>query len=172
MQIVPLALEHESALRDFLADFATAGENEIPAYFAQPDWSHAEIVSNFAAWARGELLPAGWVPCTTAFLIDEGQLLGVSNLRHSLTDFLLQFGGHVGYSVRPSARGRGHATRLLEGTMQHARQLGIDRLLLTCGPENVSSIRVIEKCGGVFEDELFNETMQARIRRYWIALRR
>ena len=172
MRIVHLALEHEEALRDFLADFAGAGETEIPAYFAEPAWSHAEIVANFASWAAGTQLPAGWVPCTTAFLVDDGELLGVSNLRHSLTDFLRQYGGHVGYSVRPSARGRGHATRLLEGTKQHARRLGIERLLLTCAPDNAPSIRVIEKCGGVFADEIFHETMQASVCRYWIELPR
>ena len=66
MQIVQLTHEHESALGDFLEDFARAGETEIPAYFGEASWSHAEIVEHLAAWARGERLPAGWVPCTTS----------------------------------------------------------------------------------------------------------
>jgi predicted acetyltransferase len=171
MEIVPLRLEHEAELRDFLDDFAEAGEPEIPAYFADPGWSHAEIVEAFARQSRGEGLKEGWVPGTTLFLVHEGRILGVANLRHRLTEPLLRFGGHVGFSVRPSERKRGYATRLLEAVMEYARaNLKTDRLLVTCDAENAASARVIEKCGGAFEDESFYEPMGRSVRRYWIAL--
>jgi len=171
MQIVKLGLEHEAALRDFLADFAEAGESVIPAYFADPEWSHVEIVETYARQSRGEDLEEGWVPGTTLFLVHEDRILGVANVRHRLTDHLLRFGGHVGFSVRPSERCRGHGTRLLEGVKEYARDgLEIDRLLVTCDPENVASARVIEKCAGVFEDEVFHESVGRSVRRYWIPL--
>ena len=90
-----LAIGHETALVDFLADFECAGEARVPAYFADPGWSHAEIVQRFAAWSRGEDLNDGWVPSTTLFLVDEGRILGVVNLRHCLNDHLRRVGGHV-----------------------------------------------------------------------------
>ncbi|HMB08301.1 MAG TPA: GNAT family N-acetyltransferase, partial [Isosphaeraceae bacterium] len=73
---------------------------------------------------------------------------GVSNLRHALTDKLRREGGHVGYGVRPSRRGQGLATAMLALTLEKARALGIDRVLITCGKENVSSAKVIRKNGG------------------------
>ena len=171
MEIVQLGLEHEAALRDFLADFAETGASRIPAYFADPEWSHAEIVETFARQSRGEGLEDGRVPGTTLFLVDEDRILAVANVRHRLTEHLRRFGGHVGFSVRPSDRYRGHATRLLEGVKKYVRgNLEIDRLLVTCDSENVASARVIEKCGGVFEDESFYETMEQSVRRYWIPL--
>jgi predicted acetyltransferase len=171
MEIVQLGLEHEAALRDFLTDFAEAGESVIPAYFADPEWSHAEIVETFARQSRGESLEEGRVPGTTLFLVHEDRILGVANLRHRLTEDLVRFGGHVGFSVRPSERCRGHATRLLEGVKEYVRGgLEIDRLLITCDPENVASEHVIEKCGGVFEDETFYEPAGRSVRRYWIPL--
>ena len=170
MEISQLGMEHEKALQDFLADFTNAGEMVIPGYFADSDWTHAEIVENLARMSRGEGLPDGWVPGTTSFLFHEGEILGVSNLRHRLTGQLLRFGGHVGFSVKPSARCRGHATRLLEGAKALARGKGINRLLLTCNAENVASARVIEKCGGVLEDETYLEDTGKLVRRYWIAL--
>ncbi len=171
MEIAQLGPEHEAALWDFLGDFASAGEATIPAYFADPEWSHAVIVETFARQSRGEGLDDGWVPGTTLFLVDEGRIFGVANLRHRLTDHLIRFGGHVGYSVRPSERCKGHATRMLELVKGYAKaNLDIDRLLVTCGSENVASTRVIEKCGGVFEDESFYEPAGKRVRRYWIAL--
>lgn len=167
MKIGPLELEHEAALRAFLAEFAAAGETEIDGYFGRSEWTHAETVAAFVRWSEGEP-PEGWVPSTTSFLVDEGRILGVSNLRHWLTPHLLEHGGHVGYSVRPSERSRGHATRLLRDAARKARRLGIERLLVTCDADNVPSARVIEKCGGVLENEV--PTDDAPIRRHWIRL--
>lgn len=171
MEIVQLGLEHEAALHDFLADFAEAGESRIPAYFGDPEWSHAEIVETFVRQSRGEGLDEGRVPGTTLFLVHEDRILGVANLRHRLTEHLVRFGGHVGFSVRPSERCNGYATRLLEGVKDYVRAtLKIDRLLVTCEPENVASALVIEKCGGVFEDETFYEPLERTVRRYWVPL--
>jgi len=171
MQIIALAREHEQALQSFRQEFADAAEDHIPGFLPIAEWSFEEIVEGFAAWADGERLPDGWVPGTTLFLMDGEDMLGVINLRHRLAGTLRQFGGHVGYSVRPSERGRGHATLMLEHIKTHARKLGIERLLITCDPENAASGRVVEKCGGVFEDEIFFEPIGRDIRRYWIDLR-
>ena len=171
MRLVQLELEHEASLQAFLADFAEAGEKDIPAYFADPSWPHAEIVERFAAQSRGQGLEAGWVPGTTLFLIDRSWIVGVANVRHRLTDGLRRFGGHVGYSIRPSERGKGYGTRQLEAVKDYVREnLGIDRLLITCGSDNRASARVIEKCGGVLEDESFYKPAGKRVFRYWIAL--
>jgi len=168
MNIVPLGLAHEAALRDFLEEFAASGETEIDGYFGRSEWTHAETVAAFVRWSDGEP-PEGWVPSTTSFLVDEGRILGVSNLRHWLTPHLLEHGGHVGYSVRPSERNRGHATRLLRNAARKARRLGVERLLVTCDADNIASARVIERCGGDLENEV--PTDDAPIRRYWIHLR-
>ena len=170
MEIVELGMQHEQGLRDFLREFAAGGELRIPAYFADPDWPHGRVVDYFARMSRGENLPDGWVPCTTLFLVDGDRILGVANLRHRLTDGLMRSGGHVGYAVRPSARGMGHATYLLNAVKTIARDRGFERLLLTCGALNLSSGRVIEKCGGVLADEICDETSDEPTRRYWIAL--
>ena len=168
MNIVPLGLAHEAALRDFLEEFAASGETEIDGYFGRSEWTHAETVAAFVRWSDGEP-PKGWVPSTTSFLVDEGRILGVSNLRHWLTPHLLEQGGHVGYSVRRSERNRGHATRLLRNAARKARRLGVERLLVTCDADNIASARVIERCGGDLENEV--PTDDAPIRRYWIHLR-
>ena len=170
MEIITLGLEHEAALFDFLADFDKAGENEIPAYFPSRDWPHSKVVEALDGWSRGEGLKEGWVPCTTSFLWDGESLLGVVNLRHSLNKDLLEFGGNVGYSVRPSFRRQGHGTRLLAAAIDQARELGLDRILVTSDPANKASIKVIERNNGVFYDEYFNEKFGEMARRYWISL--
>ncbi len=48
--------------------------------------------------------------------------------------------------------------------------MGIRRLLVACDADNPASARVIEKCGGVLENEV--ATDDEVIRRFWIDLRR
>ncbi len=168
MQIVPLSLDHEAALSALLADFASVGETDVPGWFADPAWPWAKVVGDVNAWGRGERLPNGWSTCTTRFLEEDGELLGLFNLRHELSEGLRRYGGHMGYAVRPSARRQGHATRLCRAGMSLGAELGIERFLLTCEPTNVGSVVVIERCGGVLEDEYFHEGLGRLVRRYWI----
>ncbi len=111
---------------------------------------------------RSTPLPTGIVPATQLWWVDGDDYLGRLSIRHSLTPWLLEFGGHIGYAVRPSARRRGHATAMLAAAAPVARQLGIDPVLVTCDDSNVGSRRVIEANGGVLEDQ-----RGAKLR-YWV----
>ncbi len=169
MRIVPLRIEHEQALAEFVQDFQAAGESEIPAYFAKPDWPHAEIVRSFEAWEKGHEIGT-FVPTSTRFLEHEGRLLGVSNFRHKLNESLLTHGGNTGFSVRPSNRGKGYAGQLLAGAKEFGRGLGLSKILVTCSRDNPTSARVIERGGGVYEDEIYNDEYAGLVCRYWIDL--
>src|SRR5688572_26709861 len=74
---------------------------------------------------------------STFWLVDANdEIVGVSNLRHRLTDSLLRFGGHIGFGVRPSARRRGYATELLRATLVEARGRGLRRVRVTRDQRN------------------------------------
>jgi len=169
MKIVSLTLDHEAALAAFTGDFHDHGEPDIPGWFPQPGWDHERLVTEVDAWSRGERLQDGWVPCTSLFAEEDGELLGIANVRHHLNDFLRSYGGHVGYGVRPSARGRGVATKLLAASLDLLRELGEEGALLTCAPTNIGSIRVIERNGGVLKDE-YEHDQFGMVRRYWITV--
>jgi predicted acetyltransferase len=114
----------------------------------------AEFVAYLEADARPEAeRPTGHVPQSTWWLVDGEEYLGRISVRHELTQWLREYGGHIGYEVRPSARRRGHATRMLRDVLPHARALGIESALLTCDEDNVASARVIEAAGGVLADQ-------------------
>ena len=104
----------------------------------------------------------GHVPCTYLWIVEGSTFLGSLAIRHELNDFLLNEGGHIGYSVRPSARRHGHAAKALADALPIARELGIQRVLLTCDEDNAGSRATIEKNGGSYED-----TRNGK-RRYWI----
>ncbi|WP_327633567.1 GNAT family N-acetyltransferase [Kribbella sp. NBC_00482] len=102
------------------------------------------------------------------WIVEDGVYLGAISLRHALNEKLLEGGGHIGYGVRPSARGRGLATWALGAVLDQARVRGMDRVLITCDDDNVASARTIERNGGVLED--VRDTWLGRTRRYWIEL--
>ena len=75
-------------------------ENDFPSY-----------ISNLLSESEGQHLPAGYVPQTTYWLIDQGEFIGTISIRHRLTDRLLQEGGHIGYDIRPSKRKMGYGKK-------------------------------------------------------------
>ena len=107
-------------------------------------------------------LPEDRVHCTYFWITEDGEFVGYLALRHALTPWLLEEGGHIGYSVRPARRREGHATRALALAVRRAGELGLDRVLVTCDEDNDGSRRTIERCCGVYED-----TRNGK-RRYWI----
>jgi predicted acetyltransferase len=110
--------------------------------------------------------PHGWVPATVKWIVeDDDEYVGRVSLRHRLTPDLLTWGGHIGYGVRPSARGRGAATYALQAMLEVAAARGIQRALVTCDVDNETSRRTIERNGGVYED-----TREGKLR-YWVPTR-
>ncbi|WP_374472980.1 GNAT family N-acetyltransferase [Phenylobacterium sp.] len=113
------------------------------------------------------------VPETHFWAVEGDAFLGSISVRHRLNAVLEQWGGHIGYAVRPSARRRGLATGMLAETLGWCREnLPLERVMLTVAEDNPASQRVIEKNGGLHADTIPHPWVEgARGRRYWIDLR-
>ena len=122
---------------------------------------------------RGEDLPEGYVPATTLWLVDGDKFIGRVNIRHRLVPHLEQFGGHIGYMIRPTEQGKGYGRMQLAMALDWVREnLDLDRVLVTCDDDNIRSARVIEANGGVLENKVENFEFGRTVltRRYWIEL--
>ena len=110
----------------------------------------------------------GLVPETFYWLIDDGVYIGRLSLRHYLNERLLQFGGHIGYEIRPSKRRMGYGKAILRLGLAQARRQGIPRALVTCDDDNIGSAKIIEANGGILENTVLLSNRAVATRRYWI----
>ena len=113
-----------------------------------------------------ESVTPGFVTAHTFFALDNSKIVGIINARHELNDYLLNFGGHIGYSVRKSERRKGYAKAMLSYTVDFLFSLGLEKVLITCDKKNIASKRTIESCGGILENEVATE--ERTTLRYWI----
>src|SRR5579863_7125147 len=148
-----------SAFLALVDDFDAAGElHRIGRSVALARDDFAAYLRLLDDRSRGINLPPAFVPESVYWLMrDAGGpnpvVLGVTSLRHFLTPLLEDVGGHIGYSIRPSARRRGYGTRILALALEKARERGSERVLVTCDTDNIGSARIIVKNGGVLASE-------------------
>jgi predicted acetyltransferase len=168
LQLRPLRLEDERSFAEVCDEF----QQETPAFDFALDRSRAatfaDYVTRLQEWSRGVNLPEGYVPASFYVGVVDGAIVGRLSLRHALNDFLRLAGGHIGYGVRRSQRGRGYAKAMLRQSLPLAAAVGIERALVLCDVDNAASRKVIEANGGVFESIIEDPKSGAARRRYWI----
>ncbi len=139
-----------------------------------------EDTQSFEEWIKieerlKEAYGAAYVP-TEVFLAvreEDNRLIGISDYRHPLNDMLLQFGGNIGYSIRPCERRKGFAKEMLALMLDVCRQYGETRVLITCDKFNYGSQKTIRANGGILENEVPDGSCRSAsgfVRRYWIEL--
>ncbi len=130
------------------------------------DWLHEiDLLEN------EETCPEGKV-CSNTYLavrIEDNRIVGIIDFRHHIDHPSLGlWGGHIGYSVRPSERKKGYAKEMLMQVLQQCREHGLTKVMVTCDADNIASKKTIITNGGVFDkDVLVDDKI---IKRYWIEL--
>lgn len=157
--------------RELVDEFQRAGETLVPFILSFPNDDFEAFLAQLEACRKGVGIPQGFVPHSTYWLVSGGTVVGVVNIRHSLTDALRHFGGSIGFGIRPSMLRQGFAKELLRRALVEARSMGMPEVLLTCNKENVGSARTILGNGGVLVSEEFMSDHGGVIQRYRIGLR-
>lgn len=141
------------------------GENGFTNSF--PTNSFEEFKSSLARLvevAKGINLIEGYVPQTVYWLYANDRPVAFGKLRHHLNEKLQEYGGHVGYIVRPSERGKGYGKLFLAEVVKAAKNNQIDELLITIDKDNQRSRRVIEGNNGQMTE------IKNGVCKYWIGI--
>ena len=170
LELVEPTMEYKERVMDFKAEMleygsdfdGCAGLNDVETYEEWLDF-------------RGREAKKGWVLSNTWLTVrkPDGRVVGMIDCRSALTDFLRQYGGHIGYCIRPTERRKGYAKEQLRLALEKYRAAGEERVLLTCDPDTASEKTILAN-GGVLENEVPDEPGLGNsgiIRRYWIAIK-
>lgn len=133
---------------------------------------------NFTDWLADleknkheENLPETYSPHTLYLAInDKNEIVGAIGIRWKQVPILMTYGGLIGYSIRPSQRGKGYASEMLRLALEKLKNTDVDKILITCKDFNLASKKVIEKNGGIFESVYANKEDGYNYLRYWIKI--
>lgn len=164
------SMEYESEYLSFYNEWKESNEEMIPWVISKDPSDFQEMIQTLFESEQGKNIPSGWVPDTTFWLVNENKkVVGVVNIRHELSDKLFNCGGHIGYGIRPSERRKGYATKLLSLSLEKAKELGIEKVLVVCDVNNIGSEKTILNNGGI-PDTNFMEENGNIVKRFWINL--
>lgn len=158
----------------YKASFIEAQHEALDQDGTPPSWSFHALEVHFDEYvtmllARADDPFPGQVPQTDFWLIVGEHYAGRISIRHTLTPDLRQYGGHIGYDIRPSLRRKGYGTLQCRLALIEARKLSLTRVLITCDDDNIGSQKIIEANGGILENKVDNQR-PSLTRRYWIDL--
>lgn len=170
LKLVLPTLEYKEKLMDYKREFVENGDSMDGTAGLRNAETFEEWYSAFFDNLKEETVREGLVPATTYMAIstNNGRLIGMIDIRHRLNDYLLNFGGHIGYSIRKSERKRGYATEMLSLALPECAKLNIKKVLITCDKDNVASAKTMINNGAKLENEILEGVRITQ--RYWINL--
>ena len=165
MELRRPTLEDKDAILEMIAEFEQVQSPHDGGFWDTENFVYEEWLEINMQKEMGINLPENRVPSIQFVSFDDvGRALGFLNLRLRLNEGLLNYAGHIGYSIRPSERGKGYAKESLRQGLQFGKEKNIKKALVTCSTENPASRAVIVANGGLFED------VRNGVERYWIDL--
>lgn len=129
-------------------------------------------MANVISYMDPAALPEGRVQATQFLAVRESdnKVVSMIQVRHCFNEYLEKYAGNIGYSTRPSERRKGYAAETLRLTLPFCREIGLDKVLISCEPDNPASRRTILANGGVYESTVHEPGKGIDLERYWIVL--
>ena len=156
-------LADKATVLEMMAEFEKSQSAHDGGFWDTENFVYEEWLETNMQKEMGINLPENRVPSIQLVSFDDvGRALGFLNLRLRLNEDLLNYAGHIGYSIRPSERGKSYAKETLRQGLQVAKEKNIKKALVTCSVNNPASRAVILANGGILED------VRNGVERYWI----
>ncbi|MBX2849568.1 MAG: GNAT family N-acetyltransferase [Acidiferrobacterales bacterium] len=169
MRLVSPSLNFKSEFSDFYRDFAE-NDKDNSDFYITGYLNFSDYIQALKDEENIENPNDDSVPCSHYWLINnDDTIIGAIRIRHNIdSDFLSLEGGHIGYDIAPSFRGRGFGKLMLKLVLPKANKLGISEALIVADEDNIASRKIIEANGGEFEKAIIGEVVRKPLVRYWV----
>lgn len=152
-------------------DYNDNNENIFSNDYFNTNFDYEGYIKDLDDLSNGVGLPEGYVPSTEWWLINStNDILGTVRLRHKLGERNCEEGGHIGYDISPRYRRKGYGKIILKLMLDKAKELELEKVLITCDFGNIGSRRIIEQNGGKLENSIISNETGKEVLRYWIEL--
>ena len=164
--------EYASQIVEYRQEFLDAGDSMDGTGPLRRLEDPEEYIKTCIEYEDPQTVPSHLVPATQFFFVckSDNRIVGMIQVRHCFNDYLEKYAGHIGYSVRPSERRRGYAKEMLRMALTYCREIGLDRVLITCIDGNIGSEKTILANGGVYESTVYEPEGKEHLKRFWIEL--
>ena len=171
--LVKASEEYAEQIIEYRQEFLYAGDSMDGCGSLRRIANPFEYIKKCKDYESLETLPEDKVLATQFFFVrkEDNKLVGMIQIRHYFNDYLAQFGGHIGYSIRPSERRKGYAKVMLKMALPHCKKLGLNKVLITCNDSNIGSEKTIIANGGIYESTVFEPNDNINLKRYWISIK-
>ena len=165
------SLERKEEAMEYIDEFKKSkskinGTGGLDGTKAYEEWLEEALKCEEKEYAESK----GIVPATTYFTIRESdnKIIGMINIRHYLNEYLANFGGHIGYGIRPTERRKGYAKIQLYMALKETNKMDLDKVMISCEVTNIGSEKTMLSLGGILEKIVHNEEKNRYLKIHWI----
>lgn len=122
-------------------------------------------LDNYEGWLekieedKNALVTEETVPKRVYFLVrvEDNRIVGMCTIRLKLNEKYMYYGRNIGYSIRPTERGKGYNKINLYLALKVCHDNGVETALLDVDSNNAASWRTMEALGGHMDLEMESE---------------
>ncbi|PDH96704.1 GNAT family N-acetyltransferase [Oenococcus oeni] len=159
--------EYKQSFYKYIESYLAEGETSYYDKYKMALDNFHEYIKLLEKEGQGTDLPKDRVAQATFWSVDDNfHVLGVTRIRKQT----LEFGGNIGYDIAPAYRKKGYGSLILKLALIKAREMNLQKAIVTCEVDNIASKKIIEKNKGIFIGSLYSEEMKSRILKYEMSL--
>ena len=172
LDLIKPTVEYAKQIKEYRQEFLDAGDSMDGCGPLHRLDDPEEYLKACKDYENIETVPQDKVQATQFFCVrmNDGKIIGMIQVRHYFNEYLEKYAGHIGYSIRPGERRKGYAKEMLKLALPFCREIGLDKVLITCRDGNIGSEKTILANGGVYESTVHEPNSNRFLKRFWIQL--
>ena len=172
LDLIKPTVEYAKQIMEYRQEFFDSGDSMDGCGPLRRFEDPKEYIKICIDYENPKTVPENLVQATQFLCIrkSDNKLVGMIQVRHYFNEYLEKYAGHIGYSVRSSERRKGYAKEMLNWALPFCREIGLDKVLISCIDGNIGSEKTILANGGIYESTVYEPNSDKNLKRFWIHL--